>query len=81
MLGTVVQVALELAARTVAGFDGSGARCAELPQLRASLRLQALAVEREAGGAPDVLEVPGIVNQLAAVDEHGDWLPEAHQWR
>ena len=64
LLGAVVQVALEPAALGVAGFDGPGARRAELLELRARLRLQALVVEREAGGGADLLEQPRIVEQL-----------------
>ena len=81
LLGAVVEVALEPPARGVAGLDGPGARRAELLELRARLRLQALVVEREAGGGADVLEQPRVVEQLGAVDEDGDRPPAAHERR
>ena len=69
MLRAVVQVALEPAALGVARLDGARTRGAKLLELRARLRLQALVVEREAGGGADLLEQPGIVAQVGAVGE------------
>ena len=70
LLGAVVEVALEPPALGVARLDGARARRAQLLEPRARLRLQPLVVEREPGGGADLLEQPGVVEQLGAVGDH-----------
>ena len=63
-----MEVALEPPAFGVAGLDGAGPRGAQLLELGARMRLQPLVVEREAGGRADLLEQPGVVEQIGAVE-------------
>ena len=53
LLRAVVEVALELAAGGVAGFDDPGARGAQVAQAGAQVGLQALVLERDPGGGGD----------------------------
>ena len=62
-----MEITLQLTARAVAGLDRASARCPQLLQLRACLRLQSLTLERESGGGADGLEQPWIVDQFGAV--------------
>ena len=72
LLRAVVEVALEPPALGVARLDVRAREARSCSSCARASRLQPLVVEREPGGRADVLEQPGIVEQLGAVDEHGD---------
>ena len=81
LLGAVVEVALEPPPLGIARLDGARARGAQLLEPRPRLRLQPLVVEREPGGGADLLEHPGIVEQVGAMGDHRDRPPAAHERR
>ena len=75
LLGAVMEVALEPAARRVARLDQPGARGRRAPRPRLELRLQAFALERDVGGGGDELEQLRLVGERRVVDQRGDVLP------
>ena len=72
LLSAVVQVALELAARGVAGLDDPCPRGPQVAEPGAQVGLQALVLERDAGGGSDGADQFGLVAQRRVVDERGD---------
>ena len=60
----------------VAGLDDPRARLAQLDQLGAQLRLEALVLERQPGRRADRLQQPRLVEQITVVDQHCESLTE-----
>ena len=72
LLRAVVEVALEPPPLLVPGADDAGARRAQLGELGAQLRLQALVLEREPGGRAGRGEQRAPLEQHRVVDERRD---------
>ena len=72
LLGAVVQVALDPAALGVAELDDPGPGGADLLELGPDLGLEALVLDRQAGGGRDRLDQLGLVVQGGVVDQGGD---------
>ena len=73
LLRAVVEVALELAARGVAGLDDPGARGPQVAQAGAQVGLQALVLERDPGGGGDRAdELAARRCSAGVVDQRGD---------
>ena len=70
LLGSVVKVALQSSAFDVAGLDDSSARRAQLLQLRAQLRVQALILKREANRGRNLVGESRIGEQTGSVRDH-----------
>ena len=71
LLGAVVQVALDPAALGVAELHDAGAGGADFLELGADLGLQALVLDRQAGGGRDRLHQLGLVVEGGVVDQGG----------
>jgi hypothetical protein len=71
-LGAVVEVALELAAGGVGGVDEAHARSAQLRDIGAQRRREALPLEREADRRARGAHEPGLVVESGVVADHRD---------
>ena len=72
LLGAVVEVALDPAARVVAGGDQPGARGAQLLVAGAQLGVEALVAQREPGRRAGRAHELGLLEQRGVVDDRGD---------
>ena len=72
LLGAVVEVALDPAALGVAELHDPGPGGADLLELGPDLGLEALVLDRQAGGGGDRLDQLGLVVQGGVVDQGGD---------
>jgi hypothetical protein len=72
LLGAVVQVPLDPATLGIAELDDPGPGGADLLELGPDLRLEALVLDRQAGGGGDRLDQLGLVVEGGVVDQGGD---------